>query len=115
MLLSILHATSSLSLIGQKRRYFEKEKKIVLPDTRPGLGIPVEAGLQHVHEERVHPLSLEADLVIRIQNGLQLHHRVLDVAERHPAVGQIVEDAAQAPYVRLEADLDAGFRLSRGI
>jgi hypothetical protein len=53
---------------------------------------------------------------IRIRNtGLQFHHRVPDVAERHPTVGKVVQDAAQAPHVRLEADFHAGLRLSRGI
>jgi hypothetical protein len=53
---------------------------------------------------------------IRIRNtGLQFHHRVPDVAERHPTVGKVVQDAAQAPHVRLEADFHAGFRLARGI
>ena len=86
-----------------------------LPDAGPSLGVPVEAGLEHIHQQGIHTLHGEADPMVGVHDGLQLHDGDLDVAEGHAAVGEVVEDAAEAPHVRLVADPDAGPRLTRGI
>ena len=49
----------------------------------------------------------EGDLVLGVLDCLQLHQRVLDVSKWHLAVGEVVEDAAKAPDVTFETDLDA--------
>ena len=57
----------------------------------------------------------ERDDMVDVGDGLQLHEGVLDVAERHLAVGEVVKDAAEAPDVRLVADLDAGLLVARAV
>ena len=57
----------------------------------------------------------EWDDMVDVGDGLQLHEGVLDVAERHLAVGEVVQDAAEAPDVRLVADLDAGLLVARAV
>ena len=51
----------------------------------------------------------ERDLVRRVLYRLQLHQRVFDVSKWHLAVCEVVEDAAEAPDVTFETDLDARF------
>ena len=70
-------------------------------------GVPDQAALDEGGQHLVLLLQRgERDLVLGVLDGLQLHQRVLDVTKGHLAVGEVVEDAAQAPDVTLEADLD---------
>ena len=43
--------------------------------------------------------------MVGVGDGLQLQHWMLYVGKREAAVSELVEDAAQAPHVRLVADL----------
>ena len=85
-----------------------------LPDAGPSLGVPVEAGLEHIHQQGIHTLHGEADPMVGVHDGLQLHDGDLDVAEGHAAVGEVVEDAAEAPHVHPGGVLLAGEQDLRG-
>ena len=68
-----------------------------------------QAPLEHLHHLRVVVSSGNGsvrDPVSGIQNGLELLDWVLDFAERHFSVDEVVEDASETPDVALVADLD---------
>ena len=44
--------------------------------------------------------------MLRVEDGLELLHGVLDLPERHLSVDEVVQDAPQAPHVALVVDFD---------
>ena len=48
----------------------------------------------------------ERNLMLGVLYRLQLHQRMLDVSKWHLAIGEVVENAAKAPDITLETDLN---------
>ena len=78
--------------------------------------IPNQAALDERGQHLVLLLQRrERDLVFVVCYCLQFHQRVLDVPKGHLAIGEVVEDAAKAPDVTLEADFDTGLPALRRV